>query len=193
MHSQRKSIRLAAIAALTNQDAPPFPTMAQDRVYDSRQDPLIHARGQSSLPCICVYTDSTQRTPVNQGHAPFTGTIELILEMSLGGVGESIETDSELEGRLDDFEEQAIEALFGVAIEGAMSFAKTYKRIHKIDSLRLANSEHASRLAMRDLAILLEFNQSCKDVLCAFPKFERLHMLATLDGEKVALSEDTLV
>mgnify|MGYP000330181047 CR=1 FL=1 len=196
MGQQRMNIRFATIAALTNTDAPPFPTMAEGRVYDSRQDPLMGASGQDSTgPNICVYTDSTKMRPINPQQKPFwplTYRADLILEMSIGSQYDDLMTDREMEARLDLFESQVMQALFDPRVETAMSWQSTFKRMHEIESVRLANAEHNTRLAKRDLVFDLEYDGACADIASAFPRFERLSAILAIGDEQVAQTEDDM-
>ncbi|MFG6500150.1 hypothetical protein [Sulfitobacter sp. 1A15106] len=144
--------------------------------------------GSESLPAITVYTDTTKREPINQGRAPFSHTLDIIIEMSLGGAGGEIETDAELEGKLDVFEEQVLAALFDITRPYALAFGKMFKKILGADSLRLANNDGATRLAMRDLMIQVEYDQRCADFTAAFSPLETVWQLNETKGEEVALT-----
>ena len=194
INSQRTDIRLGVIAALTNNASAPWPTFAEDRVYDSKQDVLFHAQGQADLPAITVYTDTTRRRPIQDGTPPFMSTLDIIIEMSIGGVGGRVETDAEIEEKLDVFEEQVLEAIFSGTSENAIKLRKMYKKVLQADSMRLANSESHSRLAMRDLVIVVEYNQSCATLSQQFPEFKKLYMCMgdAITGEEIVKTQDEL-
>jgi hypothetical protein len=194
LNSQRTDIRLGVIAALTNNASAPWPTFAEDRVYDSKQDVLFHAQGQAELPAVTVYTDTTRRRPIQDGTPPFMSTLDVIIEMTIGGVGGKVETDAEIEEKLDIFEDQILEALFSGTSENAIKLRKMYKKVLQADSMRLANSESHSRLAMRDLVVTVEYNHRCATLSQQFPEFKKLYMCMgdAVTGEEIVQSRDEL-
>jgi len=192
-NSQRRDIRLGVVAALSNGGVEPFPTAAQDRVYDSRQDPLMNNEEGRNIPAMTVYTDSTKRDPISQGFPPFNNRLHVIVEISVGGAGSLIETDSEMEAMLDAMEEQALKALFSPEEEGALQFRRMIKRVNGVESMRLANNSVNTRLAMRDLIIEVEYDQRCAPLSKAFPEFSKLHVCTpTLPDLAHKLSVDEL-
>jgi len=143
------------------------------------------------MPSATVYTDTTKRVPVSQGRPPFANHLEVIIELSLGG-GLSRETDAEMERVLDLFEEQALFSLFDYTNPSANALGTMFKRVISVESMRLANSDSAQRLAMRDLLIVVDYDQRCQDLSTAFPKFERLWIDHKTGGEKTTQSHDNI-
>lgn len=190
-HSQRRDIRLGAIAALSNGGVAPFPTMAGERIYDTKQSPYL-VDGDSPLPAVSVYTDTQKRTPLSaEGGAPFANGLEIILELSIGGSAARVETDAELEDALDQFEEQVLAALLDTQQAGARAFRSMFKKLHSVDSMRLGNDAGSTRLAMRDLLIVVDFDQrQCAPISKAFPRLDVVKMCASLGPEVVARTED---
>lgn len=192
--SQRKELRHGVVAALTNLGAAPFPTRAENRVFDSRQAPYVVHDGDP-LPAIAVYTDTTKRNPMTtEGHPPFETVQEIVIELSIGGSSGRIETDHELECALDDFEEEVLAALFDISNrEGARAFRQMYKRLTAVESMRLGNNTDATRLAMRDILLVVEFDQrQCGSLDRAFPLLKTLKMCFSEKGVVFARTEDTI-
>lgn len=189
MPLQRRDIRLATIAALTGGDAAPYATMAQDRVFDSRQDAYLHFQNRDVSPCIAVYTDGVEYRPINGALGapyPMQTFCDLVIEMSLTGFSPDLSIDSAMEARLDLFESQVFEALFSTQRLYAEAWQTTFKRIHGIQSERLANAEHNTRIAQRDLVMKVEYDQRCLSLADAFPNLTELRFVATLNGEDIA-------
>ena len=184
--SQRKDLRKAFVHALQNGGVDPFPTMAEERVFDSRQDPYI-VSSPDPLPAITVYTDTQKRQPMTtEGGAPFMSQLEILIELVIGGVEDRIEIDRELEEKLDDFEEQVLKALFDITGETQQQLKLMFRKVVEISSMRLANNEGQRRLAMRDLIIVIEFDQRCKDLGTAFPQLNTLATTSSMNGEPLA-------
>lgn len=119
MSLDRTALRLAACMALTNGFAPPYPTIAGPRVYDSRIDPIQGATADDLVPIVIVATEHHEAENLSQtsGGPPFGNAVDLVLELSIGmidkegGLVLSIETEPELEAMLDRFEQQVKWAL----------------------------------------------------------------------------------
>ena len=98
-------------------------------------------------------------------------------------------TDSALESKLDDLEEQVLEALFGLS-KNALSFQKMIKRVTGVESMRLANNDSQIRLSNRDILIELEVTQGCKSLEDAFPIIKEIGMCFNTEGQFVARTVD---
>ncbi len=192
IESRRTDIRLGVIAAITNSKVPPYPTMAADRAFDSRQDPYALTAGDNALPGVTVYTDANRRVPSSGGQPPFINQLEIIIEMSLAAQGDKVETDAEMEAKLDIFEEQVLYALFGQDSPSAGPFRKMYGKVLSADSMRLANSDGNERLAMRDLILVIEYADRCWTLGRAFPEFSELRMCFNAEGEVIAKTIDDM-
>ncbi|MEM6495630.1 MAG: hypothetical protein AAF709_02760, partial [Pseudomonadota bacterium] len=125
-----------------------------------------------------------------EGGAPFESNLEVIIELCIGSREQEIETDAELEAKLDIFEEQVLWSMFAQEYGPARCFRKMYKRSGEVTSMRLASNNHQRRLAMRDIVIPFEFDQRCKSVEAVYPTFNTLSMCFTTNGEQVSQSTD---
>jgi hypothetical protein len=126
MSISRLMLRALACVALQQQtdDTVP-PTMAEDRVFDSRLDPLVFRQFSTPMPGITVYTDDDEGELINRGSGdgPFRRWVDLRVEIVIGSfdteVVDSVQqvvfdlpmTDAQMEAQLDLFELQAKWAL----------------------------------------------------------------------------------
>lgn len=173
MTLNRLALRLATVAVLTcGDDGAIYPTIASNRVYDSRLDPPTDNVEDGNYPSIAVYTDDDNGSQIstNDGGPPFKRTVDLIIEMSLGsfvrneaGVAYTIpQTDPVLEAALDLFEGQVRNALFNPVTRWTALWRKIAKRTFDISSERYASAEGQDRLAVRTLTITVEM---CDDTM----------------------------
>ncbi len=183
--SKRQSLRQAAVAALFNMGRAPYPTMAGPHVYDSKGDEIIHHRDQSQIPSIIVYTDKSVGEPAtNMNGWPLTQQVELILELAMSADTRTA-TDSALEARLDEFEQQVMDLLFdSVNSDVARKFRKLFSKIVSYESFRIGHANSNERLAMRSVSIVLEVKPECKDYSDVFPSLETIGMVSAsaIDG-----------
>jgi len=120
MSVARTALRLAACMALTNGYRAPFPTLAADRVYDSRLDPIQGLGDTDLVPTIIVTAEDHQGENLSptSGGPPFGNLVDLTFDMSIGiggskdGVPLMIQSEPELEAALDYMEEWVKWALF---------------------------------------------------------------------------------
>ena len=126
MSLARLMLRAAWVGALKNK------TIAENRVFDTRLNPLEITNKVDLLPCICVYTDhDTGKNIKTKGGDPlpvFERQVDLIMEITVGAwheveiegpqgnpeqteIFDMVETDAELEALLD-FLELQIKAAF---------------------------------------------------------------------------------
>jgi hypothetical protein len=177
MSLARLMLRSLAIAAIQKQtDDTLDPTMAGDRVYDSRLDPIEFTADVKELPAVIVYTDDDDSEIINRGtgDGPRRRTVDLRVEILLGTF--SIElvdganalsyslptTDAELEAKLDMFEQQvkwALGALPGRAYSAA--FANYVVRVEKISSMVRRDDNGNNKLAARHLIYTCVINDDC--------------------------------
>lgn len=173
MTLNRIALRLATIAVLTGgDDGALYPTVAANRVYDSRFDPPTDNIADGNFPSIAVYTDDENGAQIstNNGGPPFQRTVELTIEMSIGsfvrneaGVTYTIpQTDPLMEAALDLFEGQVRNALFNPVTRWTALWRKIAKRTFDASSQRYASAEAQDRLALRTLKITVEM---CDDTL----------------------------
>ena len=164
MSLERTALRLAAVMALANGFAEPYPTMARQLVYDSRIDPIQGVDRDELVPTIRIMTetDQGQSLSANNGGPPFERRVFLIIEISLGTLGENAEdgliwpeTEPELEAMLDLFERQ-VERVFldGHSTWGAQ-LSKLCRRIEKWDSERFIEREGNTRFAARQITAVI--------------------------------------
>lgn len=163
MSFERTALRLAAAMALANGYAAPWPTLAQDRVFDSRQDPLEGLTVGDRVPILVLYTDDDAGHTLSQnnGGPPFEHKVHLVIELSLGmavpGEGDGPisltlpQTEPELEAALDAFEVQVSRVLRdGLSTWGAL-LATCHRGIESWDSKRFIDRETNVRLAARQI------------------------------------------
>ena len=164
MSLNRTALRLAALMALSNGFAAPYPTMAGDRVFDSRQDPIEGLKQGDLLPVLVLYTDDDTGDSLSQnnGGPPFDRRTNFVMEISVAmwveGDGEAgltlVQSEPELDVQLDLFETQ-IERVFRV---GNMSvwgieLNKVCNRIERWSSTRFIERESNVRYAARQLQL----------------------------------------
>lgn len=162
MSLERTALRLATAMALSNGMQAPFPTIAQDRVYDSRMDPIEGLEERELVPLVLVYTDDDDNEALsnNNGGPPWRSTVNLVMELSVGmaAAGEGglevvpITTEPELEAMLDLLEEQ-VRRVFREP-HGAWSrrlYDDHIVRIESWSSSRFVERDSNARLAVRQI------------------------------------------
>lgn len=162
MSLERTALRLATVMALTNGMAAPFPTLAADRVFDSRMDPIEGLKEADLVPLVLVYTDDTDNAALseNNGGPPWRTTVNLVMEISVGMTAEiegrltpvQIGTEPELEAMLDLLEEQ-IERVFRTPASpwAARLWNEHLVRIESWSSARFVERDTNARLAVRQI------------------------------------------
>lgn len=167
MSLSRTALRMATIAALTNGGVPPWPTMAQNRLFDSREDPLQYSDRKDLLPLISVFTDEDKGDPQfgrEQGGPPFRRHIDLYLEFGLASdpeTGMPPPTTGELEALLDIFEWQIRAALFAPTGIWGPLWLETALGVTESDCLRYVHPEGGQRLASRLLKLTCKVSDDC--------------------------------
>lgn len=184
MSLARTALRIAAAMALSNGYQPPYPTMAGDRVFDSRQDPVAGVNPGDLIPMLVLYTDDDQGSSLsaNNGGPPFERVVNLTMELSLGMVGEATEdgitlpiempqTEPELDAMLDLFEAQ-VERVFRLpTTTWGRELSKVARRITSWQSMRYIEREAHIRLAARQIicAVALPLEDEVSMLMTAGP------------------------
>lgn len=164
MSLERTALRLAATMALSNGYQEPYPTMAQNRVFDSRQEPIEGLKKSDIVPLIVVYTDSDNGEMLshNNGGPPFEQHCNLIIEISLAAVSQTAdekdalglalpETAPELDAALDAFEAQVSRVFRCLGGPWGAQLKETFLRIEHWQSTRYIERESNIRLAARQI------------------------------------------
>lgn len=173
---ERTALRLATIAALLNGGSAPWPTIAQNRVFDSRMDDIKDLTAKQRAPVIVVRTNDDEN--MYSGSAWAGRQCRLDIEMSVvTAATETVDgkevrrldwpqTDSAAEAMLDVLEWQAWNAIRGFnpwsawyhSPEGANYGA----RVRTKSEPRFSSPDRgAVRLAVRTLGYLVPLNQEC--------------------------------
>lgn len=193
MSLERTALRLGMAMALSNAYSAPFPTIAQDRVYDSRIDAVQGLEVGDMAPMVIIFTDDDDRDQLSHvnGGPPWKQCVNLILELSIGMVAvltdendqpmtddkgvplhtlvPGIQTEPELEAMLDLFEAQ-VERLFRQPVN-AWSARVTPEngtlvaRIESWNSKRYVEREAQNRLAARQVIIRCQLPQPPEPVI----------------------------
>lgn len=164
MSVNRILARWAAVCALNNYLAEPWPTLAGGNIFDSKIEPVEDMAGDRAFPCCVVYTDYDQdpwgKARKLETERLLTLTVELMIVQATVVQGGEIPayaldcptTDSEIESTLDLFELQIYRALTaGTAASDAFNYiCSTYKTVI---SRRGASVEGGQRLAARQLTL----------------------------------------
>jgi hypothetical protein len=168
----RLALRLATVEALAPTarvlaNAGPWPTLAQNRVFDSRDMPIDDLTPGDARPVICVYTeDDDGNAGQTRGGPPFLMTVDLIFEISLplkvveGNnptvfvVSDPI-TTPQLEAGLDFLSAQIFFVLL-YADAGAIWRNVCGRRVHNPRSTVHRTSEEGVRLARRTMTWKVE-------------------------------------
>ncbi len=136
----RTALRLATLESLRPtallKTQGPWPTLAADRVFDSRLDPLLDLTKDQHKAVIVVYTDEDLGYgSQHRGGPPFRREVDLIFEISqiasapseadpsvyIAGIPQ---TDAELEAELDRIETEIYFALLFASNGATMNMAR---------------------------------------------------------------------
>jgi hypothetical protein len=163
MSLERTALRLATVMALTNGMVEPYPTIARDRVFDSRLDPIEGFAEHDLVPLVLVYTDDTDNEALSQnnGGPPWRTTVNLVIEISVGMGAESESglsldvrprTEPEMEAMLDLLEEQIARTFRQPATAWASRiYTDHIVRIESWSSSRYVERDTNARLAVRQI------------------------------------------
>lgn len=177
MSLSRLMLRALACVALQQQadDTVP-PTMAEDRVFDSRLDPMIFKQFSKPMPGITVYTDDDDGELINRGSGdgPYRRWIDLRVEIVIGSFDTEIVdnqqqlvfdipmTDAQMEAQLDLFEVQAKWALLSLPNRAyTNAFRAFVVRVESIKSHATRDENGNNRFASRRIHFKCEVNDDC--------------------------------
>lgn len=163
----RTALRLATLEALRPTSLlntqGPWPTLAEDRVFDSRIDPIEDLAKNQHKAVIAVYTDGEiSEAGQKRGGPPFRRVVDLCFEISQIASGPSEAdpqvyvtgtpmTDPELEAELDRIEAEIALALFH-APSGKIWRDLTGSMVTDPRTTPHRDSEEGERLAWRSLS-----------------------------------------
>lgn len=174
---ERAALRIGAVMALTNgfvpldAEAGTYPTLAGQRVYDSRMDPIEGLDSQELVPVVLVYTDNTdgESLSANNGGPPFRHNVNLVFELSIGMYVDEetgvvvIQSEPELEAMLDLFEHQVRRAISHPSWLWSRRLVEPGKdlliRVASWDSQRYVERDASARLAARQIIARVELPQ----------------------------------
>lgn len=177
MSLERAALRMATVMALSNGFAPPWPTMAQNRVFDSRQDQIQGLEIGQIVPMIVAYTDDDVGHAIANNHdgPPFDHETHLILEITLGQAAEykaddasdpvlvliPPQSDSELEAAIDALEAQVMRVFRDRMLSGPWGkhLDSVINRIKSWDSKRFVDHETSIRLVSRQITVSVRLVQ----------------------------------
>jgi hypothetical protein len=177
----RTALRLATIealrpAAMLQQAAPCWPTLAQGRVFNSRIDPIEDLTVDHHKAVVVVYTDEDQGYgSQTRGGPPFRRVVDLCFHISqiacvaAEGGGDQYqsgvpETDDELEFELDLIEFQIGQALL-FSPAGRIWRRLCGSMVADPRSVPKRDSEEGARLAMRELIWKVQVPDDLPDAL----------------------------
>jgi hypothetical protein len=169
---------LACVALQQQADDAESPTMAEDRVFDSRVDPLVFKQFEKAMPGIAVYTDDDDGIFQNRGTSdgPIRRYVDLRVEIAIGSFGTEIVddngttvsvfdipmTDAQLEAQLDLFEQQVRWALTGYPDRAyTNAFMNYVVRLEEIKSVATRDESGNNRFASRRLHYKIEIPDDC--------------------------------
>ncbi|QPC87140.1 hypothetical protein GA830_10585 [Mesorhizobium sp. NBSH29] len=160
MNPDRLVVRLAAVSALNNFMQAPYPTLAGDKIFDSRIEPVEDFKEDVMFPVCVVYTDYDRdhwdhHTSMKKDRL-LTVTFELLIaqvtETDGGFTVNHPNTDSELETSLDIFELQIANA-FKALNPAADCFRHLMNSYVGVISRRGATIEGGTKLAARQITV----------------------------------------
>lgn len=172
MSLRRLLLRAAWVRALSNGGAPPYPTIAENRVFDSRIGDLADFANRPILPMIAVYTDADEREQREKGDAlgSFNRTIDVALEIAIGtwnAKNKSFglpQTDAELEALLDIMEAQIFRAIYSPT-PAASSLLKLIKSVDAWDSIPGRTADGNNKISARKITIRCCVNDDCRPII----------------------------
>lgn len=169
----RTALRLCVAACLRGDDSG-RPTIADDRIYDSRISeiaPETFADDAKATVILLADGDEGDALSAQNGGPPFHRMIDLVVEMNMtaailepGGEGDPPqyvvgypETDAQLEGSLDLLEFQVLRRL-QYDLSPLPVLFRSFVRIRKHDSHRQVLDQSGVKLACRVLVLTCEVN-----------------------------------
>ncbi|EEE45964.2 hypothetical protein [Roseibium alexandrii] len=189
MSLKRTDLRRAAVATLSNLGRAPWPTIAGENVFDSRQDALQHHESDQDAPFILVYTDEAAaylEASGLGGQYPWPVLQSLVIEIGVTNASAATETTAELEAKLDQLQQEVEDLLFDHSQNvHAKRFKKLYARTLEAKSFRMASSASNNRKAMRCLEYVLLITPDCKDYAAVFGPLETIGFTTDRNGEQL--------
>lgn len=173
MSLNRLLLRAATVAVFTKAPGETdHPTIAEDKVFDSRLDPIEFTGKRVEIPIITVYTDVDEATPLDAGLGANGSTarqVELVIEFAVASFEKGqngvavgmIQTDAELEALLDLFEHQIMGLLYNPARPASVRWMTMVRAILKLESKGERSSEGNNRLAARQLRVTCKIAHDC--------------------------------
>ena len=184
----RTALRLAAVGSLSGVKGS-RPTMADNRVFDSRITFIDPKSVTDAKPILIVQTDGDEGDPTDMkdgispnGGPPFWRNTDLVIECAMvaradDAAGEFVigypVTDAQLEAQLDFLEHQVWTTLAYGQSKVAQLFRKTTKVMH-YESHRQASDEHGDRAAVRILTFKCRVHDFCPMPKADATGFDRL-------------------
>lgn len=177
MSLTRLMMRALACVALQKQDDDAVsPTMADDRVFDSRLDPLVFKQYSTPMPGITVYTDDDDGEIINRGmgDGPLRRWVDLRVEIVIGSFDTEVidneqqvsfalpMTDAQLEAQLDLFEMQVKWALLSLPNRVYTNAFRAFViRLESIKSHATRDENGNNRFASRRMHFKCEIPDDC--------------------------------
>lgn len=161
MNPDRLVCRLAAVAALNNFMSAPWPTLAGDKIFDSRIEPVEDFKEDVVFPVCVVYTDYDRDHWVHHTSVKADRLLTVTFELLIAQITDVSEdgftlghpnTDSELETSLDIFEIQ-IERALRADNPAANCFRHLMNSYVNVISRRGATVEGGTKLAARQITL----------------------------------------
>lgn len=169
MSLERTALRIATVMALCNGHAAPWPTMAQNRVFDSKQDQITGLNPGDLVPIIIVSTDDDKGDEIsgNNGGPPFVQHCHLVFDISIGvavkytpdGAEDPVidlippQSEPELEAAIDLLEAQVKRVFRATSLVGTWGsqLQKTFLKVGDWQSHRFYERETNIRLVARQV------------------------------------------
>lgn len=162
MNPDRLVARLAAVSALNNFMQVPWPTLAGDKIFDSRIEPVEDFKENVAFPVCVVYTDYDRDHWDHHTTVRTDRLLTVTFELLIAQISEKTDdgsfvvsqpgTDSELEVSLDIFEIQIAEAL-RADNPAANCFRHLMHSYVNVISRRGATVEGGQKLAARQITV----------------------------------------
>jgi hypothetical protein len=169
----RTALRLSTQAALMNGGSAPYPTLALDKVYDSRKDDITDLVAAQRFPAIIIRTDEDTRSfrdPRNlmASNAPVNREIALRIEFGIlvaskvknadGTISDTAswpQSDASLEALIDLMEWQIENALRGFATPWSIDW--DFWGLYSISSMPIWANPDEGRLrrAVREMTLMV--------------------------------------
>lgn len=168
----RMMLRNATVNALTEKGLDgQFPTIAGERVFDSRIIPIQETDVQNEIPICMVYTVGQEREKLNRTRTShpldLMHLVDLVIEIVVATTGVEeikdgrktvkkkvlriVETDAELDALLDLLEAQVVRALASPWNKWCGIWHKLVTDVTSYSSEREADGDKNNRLAMRQI------------------------------------------